>query len=207
VICHKNKFIFVHIPKTAGVSIELALFGGHDARKRHQSFGWDQKRKIHKHHATIEDVQKYYASNLKDYFKFAFVRNPWDRAVSDWLWFHREFKLKKIKSFKNYLLSRGWFAQVNHLRDRSGRGDHFFSQYQFIANSRSELMVDFVGRFENLQADFDIICEKMNLSQQKLPHSNKGDRKHYTAYYNDETRRIVAEKYAKDIEYFGYKFG
>ena len=205
-IDEEKKFIFIHIPKTAGVSIELALFGGHIARKQHQSFGWDQERKIHKQHATIKDVQKYYMPNLKDYFKFAFVRNPWDRVISDWLWFHREFKLKKIEPLKDYLFGRGWFAQVNHLHDSSGRGDHFFSQYKFITNSRGELMVNFVGRFENLQADFNVICEKINSSQRQLPHRNKSNRSHYAEYYNKETRDIVAEKYAKDIEYFGYNF-
>jgi len=68
--------------------------------------------------------------------------------------------------------------------------------------------IDFICKFESLQEDFERVCEYTNLPALKLGHHNKSPtKKHYSHYYNDQMIQVVAKKYAKDIEYFGYEFG
>jgi hypothetical protein len=83
---------------------------------------------------------------------------------------------------------------------------HSCEQHSFLICEQKNLKADFIGKFENLQNDFDVMCNITGIPQQQLPHKNATKHKHYSEYYDDETRSIVAEKYAKDIEYFNYKF-
>jgi hypothetical protein len=79
-------------------------------------------------------------------------------------------------------------------------------QYKFICDESGELMVDFVGRFETLQKDFDSVCRMIGISEICLPHKKKSKRRNYDYYYNDESRHLVSEMYARDIQMFGYTF-
>ena len=205
-VSHKHKFIFVHAPKTAGNSIQNLLQNysediiviskkqaTHNAKgKSHlDRFGIrssDKKLKIHKH----TTLNKYYNTwrkkygSIEDFFKFGVTRNPWDRAISYYFW----------KGYKSFDKKRF----VNSLPPRSC-GDYFY------VKKYNDYKVDYVIRYENLQEDFNVVCDKIGIPRQQLPHKNKSKHKHYTEYYDDETKQIVAEKYAKDIEYFGYEFG
>ena len=80
-------------------------------------------------------------------------------------------------------------------------------QYDWISDKNDNILVDFIGRYEKFQDDWRYICKKINISPEDLPVTHKTSKNHYTEYYDDETREIVAEIYAKDIDYFGYKFG
>ena len=177
-INHDLKFIFVEVPKTGSSSIRSII-------------GRDEQL-----HLTIAEIQNQVTKKQFDeYFKFGFVRNPWDRELS-WYkyilkephhYYHKQFL--QFVNFSAYLRERPLFPQ----------------QYYFLSN-HGKNQLNFIGRFENLQEDFNIVCDKIGITKQKLPQKNKSIHKHYTEYYDDETRQIVAERYKKDFEYFGYKF-
>jgi len=136
-----------------------------------------------------------------DSFKFVFVRNPYDRVVSAW-----KDKIKD-KTFKDFICHDlvTYDVDNNQFHVFDNIVIHHFSP---LLNPKYFIKdLDFVGRFENLQEDFNIVCDKIGIPRQQLPHKNKSKHKHYTEYYDDETRQMVAEKYAKDIETFGYQFG
>ena len=225
-ISHKHKFIFVHIPKCAGTTVELVL---HKYASPVEGCSWAVRTKNIRNKEMFNLIR-----NHNDYFKFTFSRNPYSRMVSLYyfLKYHNKFDFQKfvklvgqfldtnpekvyrkipdnstfLKSKKMWkVASYDFIDEVHYPLGYLGNGNkgyHLLPQYYFVSNG-----IDFIGKIENLQEDFNIICDKIGIPRQKLQHKNKSKHKHYTEYYDDETRQIVAEKYAKDIEYFGYEFG
>jgi len=190
-INHKHKFIFVHIPKTGGRSIEKALanYGIDDIVRRHGNG------KLKNPHFTINKyLDTYIDFDLKSYFWFTTIRNPYERFVSEY--FYSKRQKKTVSSFKEWVI----FDEI----EQTSYPLHSASQLSFTSSERRQ--IDYTIRFENLQQDFNFVCDKIGIPRQQLPHENKTKHKHYTEYYDDETREIVAQKYAKDIEYFGYEF-
>ena len=200
-ISHTHKCIFVHIPKTGGTSVL------HSMPRKLKPFphGWDRKFKKYRQHFTMSELLKHGYINSEQfslYFKFAFVRNPWDRFLSEFAYRKRLHGKSFPCGFKEFLIN----GQGDTQR-RAAIKQHIRPQCEFVCDESENWLVDFIGRFENFQEDFKLACDKIGLHTQELPRKNKSEHKHYTEYYNDETRQIVAEKYAKDIEYFGYEFG
>jgi hypothetical protein len=200
-INHTYKCAFVHIPKTAGMSI-VDFFKDEGLWENPDS-----------HHEKISKEIS------KEYFVFVFVRNPWDRFVSEYHWVQ---SMRSDTRWKNALAygpphyRTMSFVEICNQTEAEflegypvefGQRQHIIPQLDVITDLMDFEDVDFIGRFENLQEDFNIVCDKIGIPRQELPHKNKSKHKHYTEYYDDETKQIVAEKYAKDIEYFGYEFG
>jgi len=193
----EKKFIFIHIPKTAGMAIASAIgiksASGKIDPKHFKGF-------------EIKNILERNNDSIDNYFTFAFTRNPWDRLLSLYFYCHKGsemFGMKKRRfngSFEDFC--RMAYSE-QYFRNYAIYPLHYIPQVRFIDGAK----IDFVGKFENLQEDFNTVCDKIRIPQKKLPHKNKSGHKHYTEYYNDETRAIVAEKYAKDIERFGYEFG
>ena len=81
------------------------------------------------------------------------------------------------------------------------------NQLDWFLGRTGEVLVDFIGRFENLQSDFDYICDQIQFPCPRLRHSNKGEHRPYWEYYTAKTEEVVREKFRTDIEYFDYEFG
>ena len=95
-------------------------------------------------------------------------------------------------------------------KDGNPRNNHWVEQQLCVRSIvNGERWVDFIGRFENLQEDWKIVCKNIGIDE-KLPHTNKNNnrpyRLGYRSFYNDETKQIVAEKFKNDIAIFGYEF-
>lgn len=206
VISYHKKFLFVHIFKTAGTSItnSLSPFSyrpGSTRPSNWRAFLSTDWKKIHrtpiKKHATAAEIRASLDPEIFDsFFKFSFVRNPWDWQVSLYHFIldrpHNpgHEATKAMGSFRNFVLSRekSDFTQTSCLVDKSGK-----------------LLVDFIGRFESLESDFQTICNKIDIAA-NLPHINKMDRLGYRDYYDAEMKDLTARLYAEDIERFGYAF-
>jgi len=205
-ISHKHKFIFIFQHKCASSSLKRALSKV------------DNFNKFFHHGAKSEDYKNNQMTKYSDYFVFANIRNPYERAVSSWMYLQKDFPFEKKlappveRNFPKGLSLKDTFKNLPKSNGKQDRSNHDYihitqQQVDTLLNKEGKFITDMLIRFENLQEDFNTGCDKIGIPQQQLPHENKTKHKHYTEYYDDETREIVAEKYAKDIEYFGYEFG
>lgn len=199
-VSHKHRFIFIHIPKTAGTSIELAL---RDETCQLLPGEWDQARIHHTplNHLTLPELVDYgilTPLQLKSYFKFCFVRNPWDRLISEifcpWMspWFRGLTVEQRVRRACD-LAATG-----------KGIGNHLRLQHDFV--NATGLQVDFIGRFERLDEDFDYICKLLGTNVHLL-HLNRSSHRPYQEYYDEATQALTAATYRRDIDSFHYKFG
>jgi len=207
-ISHKHKFIFIHIPKTGGTSVETFFIPSERDRIKN-IYGKTPLQPDNEAHLKFHHLQiQYPRLNFDEYFKFAVVRNPWDRVLSSF--FHSKRKLRKdLREFLGFGMSKDFTFNefVERIQHLEKQHPHYDEQWSFLVDKQGKFCMDYIARTENLENDFMKICQKLKIAISELPHLNKSKHKHYTEYYNDETMRVVAEKYAKDIEYFGYEFG
>ena len=145
---------------------------------------------------------------LNDYFAFTFVRNPWDRLVSIFISHHKPF----FPNFRSYVIEveniiKRYMDGKSLLfnRRKNAMSDMFLQpQIGFIKYNEKNVM-DFVGRFENFEEDYEKLCNMLNIPVIHH-HKRQSDRLHYSKYYNDHRRDLIANLYKEDIDFFGYKF-
>jgi hypothetical protein len=192
-ISHEKKFIFFHVPKTAGWSIyeglaHLASDGDPLSDKRN-----------HGHCHDRPDTMREWIGDDKfnKYFKFAFVRNPWDRELSQYCFDHKRFISKQ--SFKNWL----------HKRKNMINGS---IQKQIITDSNNHFAVNFLGRFEKLQEHFDLLRQLIDPPRSYpykkilLPHNNASKHPNYKDVYDNEMINMVQDYLREDIALLDYEF-
>jgi sulfotransferase famil protein len=236
-LCHQYRCLFVHIPKTAGQSIEayfMHQLGLPETQRDALLLSKNSDPQLGPPRLSHLKACEYLSAGhispeqFQAYYKFSFVRNPWDRLVS----FYKYRGHAHRYDFKTFVFKHmpkpGWTNDYCHVTP----------QYDFLYED-GRCLVDFVGKFESLQADFDKVCLALDLPVGKLPHVNKSLQQHsvlavlrgeprkilrnlkrivrrgrsakntfahYSEYYDAETRDFVAELYRQDIQAFGYSF-
>jgi len=206
--CPSKNFIFTHITKTAGSSFNKVFtttFGAHDylltGHVNHEiNYFVGFKNYQDLEHLTVQQQSKILGpKRFNDCFKFTFVRNPWDRLVSNYFWKQNDpWANKKVKeyvnthSFEQYILE--------------GIAPLAVPMHQWVTDSNKKVVVDFVGRYENLHDDFSKVCQKINIKTPELPQVYKTNHKPYKDYYSQATIDKVASVYKDDIEIFGYDY-
>ena len=198
----RDRIVFVHLRRTGGNSIEVAL-GGVVLLDRwfRPTMDWDNQfhrgrswRKIdrrgHRIHSTAEEIRRLHPRAFDQCFKFAIVRNPWEQMASLYGRLHADDRA--FAGFRHWLwrfgLEKGTVPRAS-LYDRSGRS-----------------LVDFVGRFERLQDDFDEACDRAGVPRRTLPRTTPSAGRPLAEIYDAAAMAIVRRIFAHDIEDFGYSF-
>lgn len=209
-ISHKHKYIFVHTPKCAGTSIEKALLNYEGIKidlndefylnsipePIKKEYLLDYPLHSYSQHFYLDQYKQSLAST---YYCFTFVRNPWDLMVSEYFYILKNYETNL--SFEDFIKIGDGLKEVKGFTWFVERGHHLLPQVNFINKN-----MNFIGKFENLQDDFNVICDSVKISRINLPYHNSTKHNRYTTYYNDLTRDIIAKRYKEDIEYFNYRF-
>jgi hypothetical protein len=206
IISERHKFIFVAIPKTGTHSVRRALrphMGENDLEQvklfDRKDFPIPELAQLRHGHISLTQLRPFLeAEKFDSYFKFAFVRNPFDRFVS-----YCAFMTRERKDFE-----RDPKAVMRHILAAPGARQHvlFQPQHSFISDEKGELLTYFVGRVEEMQASFNEICDRIGIPRADLEKANESSRGNYRQYYDQQLAEGVAKLYARDLELFGYEF-
>ena len=212
VISHKHKCIFVEVPKTGSTSVRTIL--GRPSKphlslselKKMMENCWTrmggEKRMSEWLYLPLsrERRREIGGKEFESYFKFGFVRNPWDRVVS--LYERTEpLQMKDKMTFDEFV---DWIQYSSSTCIHSS--PHRY-QLDWFVDGSGNVLADFIGKFERLEEDWSVVAQKLGINR-PLPHTHANPRaRHYTDYYTPRTREIIAQKFKVDIDHFGYEFG
>lgn len=211
VISYMRRFLFVHVYKAAGMSVEKALkpfdvrsglagYAPADQRRMLEGLGFNPAILDMQRHTNAPEIRDALGAELfGKLFKFAFVRNPWDLQLS---LYHFNLKHPEFAGDGAALRAKDFEAFILGL-DKSKRHP-LGQQKRFVVDRDGAPLMDFVGRFENLAADFAEVCARINARNVILEHVNRTEHKPWQQSYTRHMFDVVREVHAPDIAYFGY---
>ena len=200
IISHEHKFIYTLIPKVACTSIRESL-------ARLLNLTWRPPNNAGRRQTRFEHISRKEIVNYPKYFKFAFVRNPWSRLVSC---YHEKMVESPSNMVSKHIIKmNGGNKNVGFPRfvelicgESDSKADiHYRSQNTFFNIKQ----LDFLGRFETLDADVDRLREHVPISG-VLKHFRKTKSSPYQAYYDDRLKQMVGNRYRKDVKLLSYSF-
>jgi hypothetical protein len=179
-------FVFIHINKTGGSSIEKALGIGQD------------------HSTALEKYRQLGAAAWDRKYTFAMVRNPWDKVVSH---YHYRVRTNQTGLGDRPIPFEEWLQRCYVDRDPRyyDQPRMFMPQRQWLVDEEDQLLVEFIGRFETLREDFAEVCRHLSIDAE-LGHAKPSPRGCYRDYYSPQSEALVAGVFAADLELFGYRF-
>jgi hypothetical protein len=197
IISESKKYIFIHVPKTAGMSIRGILTDKQNMPEVEGIYNYYLYRFMA--HVNAIKAKKRLGDIFDNYFKFAFIRNPFDRLVS--MYFsNKQLGNEWIKEFDTFekFINGLIGGEVKKYR-------HYESLSYYLVDKDNNITVDFIGKYENLENDFGKISNILGLTG-NIPKINTSEHDNYRKYYNHTTKELVYKYYQKDFELFGYEF-
>ena len=205
IVSFEHRFIFAAVPKTGTHAVRQALrasLGPEDIEQVRlfirKEFPFPELAGLQHGHISLLQLRPHLDPGQFDsFFKFAFVRNPFDRFVS-YCSFMTRFKGEFQANPQGVM---------RHILDHPPH-QHilFWPQAQFLADTDGTLLTDYVGRVERMQDSFDEIASRVGIPTVKLDRVNTSARGDYRAYYTPQLIDGVAKLYERDLELFGYRF-
>ncbi len=207
-ISDSHRFVFMRMRKVASTSMYDILLEyvnpmptSRFARIRSRAgLDRDYRKRVYRLHDEFRVAQHLMSAELFDsYFKFAFVRNPWERLVSEY-----EFLLRTPTHGRHVRVSR-----MKHFREyiemQIPRPDAY--QINMLTGLNGEIVADFIGKFEQLAEDWQVVCENIGIPYQPLPHRKKSGRStDFRVRYTPADVDLVAQHWQREIDQFDYSF-
>ena len=169
----------------------------------------------HRFKTEIPGFDKMAVYALTDHFRFGFVRNPWARLLSAYVFAFADSREKGLVALPHWFQQDGRFRLemtfddfvevVAHSEDAL-LDVHLRSQCSFFRDDAGRWLPDFLGRIERVSEDWQHICQRAGFPDIELPFLNRTKHGHYTQYYGPRARELVARRYAEDVERFNYRF-